>query len=373
MIGFFFASATALSAYINSEFLANFVGTKSVGIIFSVASLTSVIIFAFIGKWLKEYGNYKIAMVLSVTFVLSLLGLILFKNPILITILFIMFEASATMLVFSMDIFLESLSKTNDTGTVRGTYLSIVNSAWILAPIVAGFILADGQYWKIYLASIIVFLPVLSITYGSMERFKDSKYHHISFSKILTDIPRHKNTYKILVSNFLLQFFYAWMIIYTPIYLRTYMGFDWQVIGVIFTIMLFPFAILEAPLGRLADERWGEKEMLTAGFVIIGIATICLAFIPGADFWLWSAGLLTTRIGASAVEIMNETYFFKKNPEDRPDVVSLFRMTRPLAYIIAPLIATALLQFIDYRMLFVVLGLIMFLGVRYSLTLKDTL
>jgi hypothetical protein len=73
------------------------------------------------------------------------------------------------------------------------------------------------------------------------------------------------------------------------------------------------------------------------------------------------------------VEIMNETYFFKKNPEDRPDIVSLFRMTRPLAYIIAPVIATALLQFIDYKMLFVVLGFIMFLGIRYSLTLKDTL
>jgi MFS family permease len=373
MVGFFFGLAKALPAYINSEFLADLVGTKTVGIIFSVASLISIILFIFVGKWLKKYGNYKITTTLAIIFVLSLIGLITFKNPILITLVFIIFDVAITILAFNVDVFLEKLSKESDTGTVRGTYLSILSSAWIIAPIVAGFILADGKYWKIYLASIIVFLPVLSIIYGSMSRFKDSNYQHVSFIKVIAEIPKHQNTYKILVSNFLLQFFYAWMIIYTPIYLRTYIGFDWQVIGVIFTIMLFPFAILEAPLGRLADERWGEKEMLTAGFIIIGVSTICLAFIPGADFWLWAAGLLTTRIGASMVEIMNETYFFKKNPEDRPDIVSLFRMTRPLAYIIAPVIATALLQFIDYKMLFVVLGFIMFLGIRYSLTLKDTL
>lgn len=186
-------------------------------------------------------------------------------------------------------------------------------------------------------------------------------------------MPKHHSTYKILASNFLLQFFYAWMVIYTPIYLHTYIGFDWQAIGIIFTIMLFPFAILEAPLGQLADERFGEKEMLTAGFIITAITTALLAFIPNADFWLWAAGLLATRIGASAIEIMNETYFFKKNGENHPDILSLFRMTRPMAYIIAPLIATFLLQFLSYQYLFIVLGGIMLLGLRYSLTLRDTL
>ena len=373
MIGFFFALTTAIPAYINSEFLSQFVGTKSVGVIFTVSAIIALLLFSLVGKWLKKYGDYKIASVLCSVLIISLVGLIFVKNPFLLTMLFIAFDVSATMLYFSIDIFLETYSSENSIGTVRGTFLSIANSAWIIAPILAGLILISGQYWYIYLAALIAFLPVLSLITSGMSRFKDSKYRNISIIKIIRDMPKHHSTYKIIASNFLLQFFYAWMVIYTPIYLRTYMGFDWTAIGVMFTIMLFPFSILEAPLGRLADERWGEKEMLTAGFIIIAVSTALLAFIPIPDFWLWAAGLLTTRIGASAIEIMNETYFFKKNGENHPDIVSLFRMTKPMAYIVAPLIATFLLQFIGYQYLFLVLGGIMLIGLRYSLTLKDTL
>jgi len=363
----------AIPAYINSEFLSQFVGTKSVGIIFTVSAAIALLMFSLVGKWLKKYGDYKIASVLCSIIIISLVGLIFAKNPFLLTVLFIAFDVSVTMLYFSIDIFLETYSKDNSTGTVRGTFLSIASSAWIIAPILSGLILISGKYWYIYLAALITFLPVLSLITSTMSQFKDSRYRNISIIKIVRDLPKHHSTYKIIASNFLLQFFYAWMVIYTPIYLHTYIGFDWQAIGVIFTIMLFPFAILEAPLGRLADERFGEKEMLTAGFIIIAISTALLSLITTADFWLWAAALLATRIGASAVEIMNETYFFKKNGENHPDIVSLFRMTKPTAYIIAPLIATFLLQFMGYQYLFVVLGAIMLLGLRYSLTLKDTL
>lgn len=373
MIGFFFALSVAIPAYINSEFLSQFVGTKSVGIIFTVSALGALVIFSLIGKWLKKYGDYKIASVLSAILIISLAGLIFVKNPFILTLFFIVFDVSVTMLAFSIDIFLETYSKENATGTVRGTFLSIASSAWIIAPILSGLILISGKYYYIYLAALIAFLPVMSLITSNMSKFRDSQYRNISIIKIIRDMPKHHSTYKIMASNFLLQFFYAWMVIYTPIYLRTYMGFDWTAIGVIFTIMLFPFALLEAPLGRLADERWGEKEMLSAGFIIIAVTTALLSFIPIPDFWLWAAGLLATRIGASAVEIMNETYFFKKNGENHPDIVSLFRMTKPMAYIIAPLIATFLLQFIGYQYLFLILGGIMLLGLRYSLTLKDTL
>ncbi len=373
MIGFFFGLSAALPAYINSQFLSQFIGTKSVGVIFTISSFIAIAVFASIGKWLKKYGDYKIASVLASISILSLFGLIISKNPFVLTTLFIIFDVSSIILAFSIDIFLETYSEDSSTGTIRGTFLSIYSTAWIIAPILAGLIMFNGNYKYVYAASLVVFVPVLLLITENMKRFKDSKYQNVTIYKIIKDLPKHRSTYKILASNFLLQFFYAWMVIYTPIYLKTFMEFSWQEIGVMFTIMLFPFALLEAPLGRLADERWGEKEMLTAGFLIIAVSTILIAFIPTPDFWLWTSMLLLTRIGASTIEVMNETYFFKKNRESTPEIVGLFRMTRPLAYIVAPLIATGLLQFINYNSLFIVLGLIMFMGLRYSLTLKDTL
>ncbi|MCK5022121.1 MAG: hypothetical protein KAR54_02645, partial [Candidatus Pacebacteria bacterium] len=54
------------------------------------------------------------------------------------------------------------------------------------------------------------------------------------------------------------------------------------------------------------------------------------------------------------------------------DVISFFRMTRPIAYSVGPLIASFVLFFLDYRYIFLVLGVIMLLALRYSLTIEDT-
>ncbi|MBU6390419.1 MFS transporter [Patescibacteria group bacterium] len=373
MIGFFFGLANAVPAYISSEFLAQYAGTKTVGLVFIASAIVTLAIFSVIGRLLKKYGDFAVATFLAALAILALLGLVLLNNPWLIFLLYIIYSVSGSILYFSLDIFLVTNLTENITGTVRGSFMSIYNSAWIMAPIIAGLIMATGNYRYVFLASLIVFVPILSLIRESFGHFKDSPYRNVSIVKIVRTLPRHQSTYKILASNFLLQFFYSWMIIYTPIYLHTYLGFSWVAVGIMFTVMLLPFALLEAPLGRLADTRFGEKEMLSIGFVIAALTTAALSFITMPIFLLWTAGLLATRIGASTIEIMNETYFFKKNQESHPEIIGLFRMTGPLAYIVAAFVATILLQFIDYRYLFLVLGFIMLWGLRYSLTLKDTL
>jgi len=126
------------------------------------------------------------------------------------------------------------------------------------------------------------------------------------------------------------------MVVYTPLYLTKYVGFSWAEIGVIFTIMLLPFVIFEIPVGRLADKKYGEKEFLTVGFIIMGIFTMAIGFVTVKNFWLWAAILFATRIGASFVEITCDTYFFKKVDQGKTDVIGFYRLTRPLSYVAAP-------------------------------------
>jgi MFS family permease len=177
---------------------------------------------------------------------------------------------------------------------------------------------------------------------------------------------------KIVMSMFLLQFFYAWMIIYMPIYLNQTVGFDWTTIGFMFAIMLVPFVILEAPLGRLADSRYGEKEMLSIGFIIMAIAVAAVAFFTDHNVIVWTAILFVSRVGAAITEVMTETYFFKKVDASNTHLISFARMTRPLAYVIGPVIATILLTIFDIKGLFIFLAFLMLYGLRYSLSLVDT-
>jgi MFS family permease len=136
--------------------------------------------------------------------------------------------------------------------------------------------------------------------------------------------------------------------------------------------MLVPFVIFELPLGEMADDKYGEKEFLTIGLVIMGLSTIFIGFVTAKVFWMWAVMLFITRIGASFVEIGSESYFFKKVDIEKTDVTSFFRISRPLSYIIAPLLATITLQFIPFQYTFIVIGSIMIIGTKYSLSLQDT-
>jgi len=373
LIGFLFALNIAIPTYINSTFLGNFVPEKVIGIFYTAGSLLTIFLLIWIPIILRKIGNYKITLSLLLTSILTLLILAFANNSVVITSVFIIHLAITAIILFNFDIFLENFSDNGNTGSIRGGYLSIKNVAWVISPLITGFILTNGDYWKIYSISAILLIPIIYLLYKNFRDFKDPEYEKIFFWDALTLIWTRKNLYKIFISNFLLRFFYSWMVIYTPIYLHEHIGFSWGTIGIIFTIMLLPFPILEIPLGKLADRKLGEKEILCFGFIITGLTTIILTFITSNNPAIWASLLFITRIGASMIEITTESYFFKKIEADDTNILSFFRMTRPVAYVVGPLIASVLLLFLSFNYLFAILGIIItIVGLSHSLTLKDT-
>jgi MFS family permease len=123
----------------------------------------------------------------------------------------------------------------------------------------------------------------------------------------------------------------------------------------------------------LADKKFGEKEILSIGFVIISIFTVSISFINNINIFLTLAFILfMTRVGAAMVELMNDTYFFKQINDDDLNIINLYRVATPLAYIISPILATIVLIFVPFKFIFLILGLIMILGLKCSLSIKDT-
>ena len=179
--------------------------------------------------------------------------------------------------------------------------------------------------------------------------------------------------HKIFACAFILNFFYTWMVIYTPIFLHDHVGFSLGAIGMIMGIALFPFVLTQAFWGKISDKFWGQKEILTAGFLITGLSTIIIGLYDIKNLYFWIAILFMTRIGASMIEVMVETYLFKKINEKNTDIMSAYRATLPLAYIISPVVASVFLIFFDVPNMFILLGVIVIVGIRYSLSLKDTM
>jgi len=372
LIGFLYALHTSLTAYINSTFLAGFTGEQFVGVVYTVASFLAIFMISMFPTILHKFGNYLTFLIFGSIEVLVLLGLAFLSSSFLIAAIFVIYQVLLTLLFLNFDIFLESFSTNETTGSLRGTALTIMNVAFVIGPALTGFILTNGDFWRVYLIASLVILPVIFLTRQYFKDFVDPPYERVPFIKTLKRVLRDRNIRLIFLANYVLKFFYVWMVIYSPIYLNQHIGFDWSTIGIIFFVMLLPFIIFELPLGRIADKYLGEKEILTAGFIIMGGFTAALSFTTSTNPALWAFLLFGTRVGASFVEIMTETYFFKLVDGKDANIIGFFRNARPLAYITGPLAATIVLFFIDFRFLFLVLGIFVLHGVFYSLAIKDT-
>lgn len=373
IIGFVFAFTSSLPAYINSSFLKNLTSEQSIGLIYTCGSIFSLLFLIFIPKFLRRFGNFKITIILVTLYFLNFLALYLGQNNIFVILCFMLSGALATTVYFTFDIFVEHDSLDNKTGNIRSIYLTFINFAWLLSPWVAGNIADKYQLKTIYLISSIITIPVIVLILLGLRKFKDQEYKIFSFFESLKCINKNKNIKNIIFSSFLLQTFYCWMVIYTPIYLNEYLGLDWELIGIIFSIMLLPFVLIQIPLGFVADKKFGEKEILSIGFIITAFFTILLSFINDSNIFITLAIILfMTRIGAAMIELMNDTYFFKQINDNDLNIINLYRLATPAAYILAPILATIVLIFVPFKYIFLILGLIMVLGLKCSLSIKDT-
>ncbi len=362
----------ALIIYLNSSYLSNFFSEGQVSALYIIGSALETVMLLNASKILEKIGNFKFIVYVTTIEFLSTLGLALSSAPFLDALFFLCHVMSISLIVLNMDVFLESASKNeNETGEIRATYLTMAAIVFVIAPALLAVIVLENIYSYVYLASAIFILPLYFLI-KKLKKIETKKIDHIKIKETVYEYLKNSDLYNIFISQFLLQFFFAFMIVYTPIYLSKYMGFSWTEIGFIFSIMLVPFVIFEVPVGELADTKYGEKEFLTIGFIVMGLSTLFISFITAKLFWMWAVVLFITRIGASVVETSTESYFFKKVNQEKTGVISLFRAARPISFIFAPILVTLSLQFIPFQYLFIIIGSIMIVGSHYSLALSDT-
>lgn len=375
---FFLNFALAVSAYINSSFLKGKLGESGVSPAYILSSLALLFALALLPDLLARHPkSLRSLTILFLAFkIAASFGLIYFGLPAQIILLFALFDSTGYLIRFNFDLYLEHATKNRETGRVRGWFMTIINAAWLMAPLLVGTLVgAEEHYEKIYLLVAVALLPVFYLTLRTRPVRVTNPPGQ--FFPVLWKVFRHRsNHYReiflVLTTDFLLNLFYALMVIYLPLHLHSTLGFAWPTVGLILTVMLLPFVLITYPLGWLADTRFGEKEIMTLGFLLAGVATLAIPRLAEAGVWVWSLVLFATRVGAAAIEIMKETYLFKKINAKDVEILSLSRNLLPLAYLLAPFIGSLVLATAGTATIFTVLGAITLLGIVPTLALKDT-
>jgi MFS-type transporter involved in bile tolerance (Atg22 family) len=129
--------------------------------------------------------------------------------------------------------------------------------------------------------------------------------------------------------------------------------------------------ILQYPVGVLADKKLGEKEMLIFGILIMGISAGSIFFIETNSVLVWGGMLFITRIGASMVEILRDSYFYKIIDGRDMDIISFFRTATPVGYMVATALSALLLVIMPVKFVFLLIAAIVLMGLYPALKLVD--
>ncbi len=363
-----------LTNNIHSSFLEGFVGTQYVGFIFAFAAILGLIAYYYIGPVLRYFGNHRLVVFLATTQVFVLLGLATASAIWLIIPLYALVSLNSLLMVYCMDIFLESYAEgEDDTGSVRGLFLTVMTIAAVLSPLLLALILGDGEeYTRVYFLASLFLIPFTFILGYATQNFRDPPYRPLYLRDTVGELWKNHNLRRIFCAQFLLRLFFSWSVIYTPLLLVQELGFTWEDFGIILAIALTAYVIFEYPAGWIADNFIGEKELLMTGIGIIALTLMLIPSFTAMPLLAWAALLFINRVGASFVEVTTESYFFKLVNGSDTNLISIFRMLRPLAFLAGSVSASVALFVVSLPTLFLLFGAFMLVGLLIVLPLQDT-
>lgn len=382
-IMFIFSLHYFLTLFINSSNLERFWSEGAIGNLYTYGSVITLVILVLAPKILKRTKVKHLLYGFLFLETVALYMLAFMNERYFVGVGMILLHAASPLIFFAIDIFMEELNKDSKrTGSVRSMLLTAANITVMLSPLIATWFISKSPFEKIfniessfenvYILSFILLIPVYWLVIKSSKKLIEPDIEKISTIHALKVFSFKNSMRRIFEANLVLKIFYAIMIIYMPIYLHTYVGFSLSEIGIMFTIMLVPFVIFEIPFGTIADKWLGEKEIMIFGFILSGLSVFVMFLYPEKNFFVFSTLLFLSRVGASAIEITTESYFFKKVQGKEIDIISFFRITNPLSFIIAPLIAIPIIRFSSEPYVLLALSIITVAGVIPALLLKDT-
>ncbi len=377
-IGNFFSSMHFfLIVYVIGPYLATFLPDNQTGLVVAAGAVGTLIAFPFVPKVATKHGIRKTTIAVA-----SMLAVALFllagQPPFWLAALCLAFVCATTPFIqYLMDLLLAATGAVHgEIGRVHALYITSGNIALILAPLLIAFFLdGSNEYWRVFLVAAVSLTPF--ITLFLFEKLPEQPpVHHAKLIDSCRCLFQKADIRAVIFGNGVLQFFYHLAPLYIPLYLHGVLGMPWSQLGWMFAVMLLPFVLIEYPAGYIADRWLGEKELLIAGFIITGVSFAALAFVTTATpLVVLLSILIATRVGSALIEAMAEGHFFKRVSSSDANTMTLYRMTRPVAALSAPLSASLLLALTgSYVVFFITMGaVILIAGLGSAYFIRDDL
>ena len=179
-----------------------------VGLVYATAAACTLMVVFLIPRAITRFGIHATTGILSLVLFFVLAGIAQFALRPLILSLFILSYVLEVVVKFLLDLYVEHISDDSHTGRIRGLYLTIGNSAWLCAPIIAG-ILVEQSFAQVYAVAALVLVPALFIILYRLPHLHRFTIRETSLGDTLSQLWRarrgtHANVARALALDFFL-------------------------------------------------------------------------------------------------------------------------------------------------------------------------
>lgn len=372
-LGFFLGLSISLMAYVTSIYFERVWDTENVSIFYIVPPIGTLILLLYLHRLIAKFGRAASLSFLLITQMVFLVCLGGTGVSVSGTFLLMLYLLLSPIVVATYDILLEAFSTDGSSGRIRGTYLTILNTGFVIAPIISMQLLDRYDFPSLFYALFVCYFIMFFLSLARFRNISHMKPPKQSIRNLARAVLQKKNIMFIYLLSVTLEIFFIIMVIYMPLYLRS-VGLTLTEIGVVFSVMLLPYVLLEYPAGRIADKRFGEKEFIIAALAILAVSTMLIPIVQTASILVWMVILFTTRVGAALLEVMRDSYFYKRVNGGDISIIAFFRTARPLGIVLGSAFSMIFLLLTDNNIatLFLLLAGICVLAFYPALKLKDS-
>ncbi len=370
IVGFLVAISAAFVETVWALYMDSFVHSEViVGFISAALALVSFFSFFIFIPIIEKTNKAKLfsysLLAFAVTYILFAINTKFYIFVILAFITTIIYTLKMT----SFGIIVKDKSPKKRLSAGEGLVYTVLNTAWVIGPLIAGFIANRYNISTVFvLSAIFIFLSFIFFKASRIRDANIKKKVDKDLLKNFTDFFKDKKRIIAYIVGGGVNIWWIFMYLFMPLHIvRSGLNDLW--VGYFLFAVAFPLILLEYPFSNLT-RKIGFKKIFKIGFLTVALISFLCFFIENIYVVL---GILTlASVGMAMIEPTTEAYFFKiSSGKNDTRFYGPYNTTIDANGFIGKISASCVLLFLPFKFLFILFGIFMLIMFFFSHKTKN--
>ncbi|MFH1787361.1 MAG: MFS transporter [archaeon] len=339
-----------------------------VGFLSSVLTIVSFLSYFLFIPIIEKFNKVKIY---SYSLFLLFFSYILFsinRNFYLFLVLVLSVTVIYTFKITSFGIIIRDNSKDRSVSNNQGIIYTLANIAWVVGPIISGFVFSFFGINKVFLLSALFLLFGLIIfNFSGIKDPKGKKRLDRNAFKNFKDFFKDKERRLAYILGGGVNTWWSFIYLFIPLMIiRSELSHIW--IGYFLFAVAVPLILFEYFFAKLAGKK-GFKKLFVGGYFLVSIIALVCFFI--SNIYLILSLLVLASMGIAMLEPTTEAYFLDLlKGKEKYRFYGPYNTAMDFGNFTGKIFSSVLLIFLPFKFLFILFGVMMFVLCLASFRIK---